>query len=98
MDDEDTSSASDIVRSVAKELKEPRRVRKPNANYGTVIDTVFGESLKVPQPCTTCGRPEQPERLHSHPPTETTSKVSAQRHSQIVSLPDTYSGLYQIQP
>lgn len=25
-------------------------------------------SVPLPQPCTTCGRPEQPERLHSHPP------------------------------
>ncbi|KAF5269813.1 hypothetical protein FQR65_LT05859 [Abscondita terminalis] len=23
--------------------------------------------IKLPEPCTTCGRPEQPERFHSHP-------------------------------
>lgn len=25
--------------------------------------------VKLPEPCTTCGRPEQPERFHSHPVT-----------------------------
>ncbi|XP_067001973.2 uncharacterized protein [Anabrus simplex] len=43
-------------------IKKGRGVKK--------VDEVFGgpkTALDVPAPCTTCGRPEQPERLHSHP-------------------------------
>ncbi|KAB0804054.1 hypothetical protein PPYR_01024 [Photinus pyralis] len=27
----------------------------------------YNKTMKLPQPCTTCGRPDQPERFHSHP-------------------------------
>jgi hypothetical protein len=33
----------------------------------------------VPEPCRTCGRPEQPERFHSHPPPSSHRKTSASR-------------------
>ncbi|KAK3932551.1 Zinc finger protein 474 [Frankliniella fusca] len=34
---------------------------------GPSLDDILGGREQVPEPCRTCGRPELPERLHSHP-------------------------------
>ncbi|KAK5648549.1 hypothetical protein RI129_003441 [Pyrocoelia pectoralis] len=42
-------------------------------------------SIKLPEPCTTCGRPDQPERLHSHPatPSKPLQKTKMQTKSTV---------------
>lgn len=50
-----------------RKFKRPVIVKKDGKN----VDEVFGGPKpkdEVPEPCRTCGRPEQPERFHSHPP------------------------------
>ncbi|XP_047118678.1 zinc finger protein 574-like [Schistocerca piceifrons] len=49
-----------------QQLKVPAARRRP-APAGEAEEARAGAGA-VPQPCTTCGRHEQPERLHSHPP------------------------------
>lgn len=51
-----------------KTFKIPRK----RANNMTKLLEVKGDlekSTKLPEPCKTCGRPDQPERFHSHPAT-----------------------------
>ncbi|XP_023723625.1 uncharacterized protein LOC111873274 isoform X2 [Cryptotermes secundus] len=58
--------------------KRPVVVKKDGKN----VDEVFGGPKprdEVPEPCRTCGRPEQPERFHSHPPPSSHRKTSAAR-------------------
>jgi hypothetical protein len=64
-----TSSAiEDIAEKPShKTCKRPVIIKKDGKN----VDEVFGgpkPSEEVPEPCSTCGHPEQPERFHSHPP------------------------------
>ncbi|KAH1008029.1 hypothetical protein HUJ04_005182, partial [Dendroctonus ponderosae] len=55
-----------------KTLKVPSR--KPNLTTIRIPNTRLSspdqeKSTKLPSPCKTCGRPDQPERFHSHPAT-----------------------------
>lgn len=54
-----------------KEEKTPRTSnkaeRRRNTKQDVVIECSADPKPTIPSPCTTCGRPEQPERLHSHP-------------------------------
>lgn len=60
--------SEDIVEKPRRRTcKRPVIVKKDGKN----VDEVFGGPKpkdEVPEPCRTCGRPEQPERFHSHPP------------------------------
>ncbi|KAJ1530413.1 hypothetical protein ONE63_005321 [Megalurothrips usitatus] len=51
--------------SPAADLKGGARGRRAAAGPG--LDDILGAREQVPEPCRTCGRPELPERLHSHP-------------------------------
>ena len=69
----DTNSVSSNVGGDAAEKPSRRTCRRPVVvkKDGKIVDEVFGGpklSDEVPEPCRTCGRPEQPERFHSHPP------------------------------
>lgn len=47
-------------------------VHKRGENNNTPAESkkpTLQQSTKLPQPCKTCGRPDQPERFHSHPAT-----------------------------
>lgn len=48
---------------IKEKNKEKGKVIKPVPSKETIPEAV----QEVPPPCCTCGRPEQPERLHSHP-------------------------------
>jgi hypothetical protein len=68
----DTNGVSGNVGGDAAEKPSHRTCRRPVVvkKDGKVVDEVFGGpklSDEVPEPCRTCGRPEQPERFHSHP-------------------------------
>ncbi|XP_060516992.1 zinc finger protein 474-like [Cylas formicarius] len=39
------------------------------ANLALPADLKLASSTKLPEPCRSCGRPDQPERFHSHPAT-----------------------------
>lgn len=69
----ETNSVSSNVGGDAVEKPSRRTCRRPVVvkKDGKIVDEVFGGpklSDEVPEPCRTCGRPEQPERFHSHPP------------------------------
>lgn len=51
-----------------KTFKIPRK-RVGNVKLLEVNKSDLGKSTKLPEPCKTCGRPDQPERFHSHPAT-----------------------------
>lgn len=64
-----------------KTCKRPVIVKKDGKN----VHEAFGgpkPSDEVPEPCRTCGRPEQPERFHSHPPPSSHRQSSAARRQQ----------------
>lgn len=68
-----TNSVISNVGGDAAEKPSRRTCRRPVVVKKDVkiVDEVFGGpklSDEVPEPCRTCGRPEQPERFHSHPP------------------------------
>ena len=68
-----TNSVSNNDGGDADEKQSRRTCRRPVVvkRDGKIVDEVFGGpklSDEVPEPCRTCGRPEQPERFHSHPP------------------------------
>lgn len=48
-----------------------RTTRKCGVASGKVMNlkSELVKSTKLPEPCSTCGRPDQPERFHSHPAT-----------------------------
>ncbi|XP_021938148.1 uncharacterized protein LOC110838834 isoform X2 [Zootermopsis nevadensis] len=60
-------SEDKIEKQSRRTCKRPVVVRKNGEN---VLEAFGGPkpSDEVPEPCRTCGRPEQPERFHSHPP------------------------------
>jgi len=69
----DNNSVSSNVGGDTVEKPSRRTCRRPVVvkKDGKIVDEVFGGpklSDEVPEPCRTCGRPEQPERFHSHPP------------------------------
>ncbi|XP_048523357.1 zinc finger protein 474 isoform X2 [Dendroctonus ponderosae] len=76
-----------------KTLKVPSR--KPNLTTIRIPNTRLSspdqeKSTKLPSPCKTCGRPDQPERFHSHPATPMKSSPRNGRgteHSKPVKIP-----------
>ncbi|KYB26354.1 hypothetical protein TcasGA2_TC033817 [Tribolium castaneum] len=52
-----------------KTFKIPRKRAGTVAKLLEVNKNDLGKSTKLPEPCKTCGRPDQPERFHSHPAT-----------------------------
>lgn len=81
MEDEDSSS-SEVLNRSKSELKEPKPRKKMPTRRPSGVDSVFGGVVRLPEPCRTCGRPEQPERLHSHPPSSIVATKSAERTSK----------------
>lgn len=51
-----------------KMFKVPRKCNVPNGKVMNLKSELI-KSTKLPEPCSTCGRPDQPERFHSHPAT-----------------------------
>ncbi|XP_018573986.1 uncharacterized protein LOC108913016 isoform X2 [Anoplophora glabripennis] len=51
-----------------KTLKVPRKCGVANGKVMNLKSELI-KSTKLPEPCSTCGRPDQPERFHSHPAT-----------------------------
>ncbi|KAJ9594904.1 hypothetical protein L9F63_013795, partial [Diploptera punctata] len=76
------SSKSDEIndKPSRKTCKRPVIVKKDGKN----VDEVFAgpKPGEVPEPCRTCGRPEQPERFHSHPPPSSHKQTSAMKRQQ----------------
>jgi hypothetical protein len=73
-----SNSKDDVEKSRRRTCKRPIVVKKDGKN----VDEVFGGPKpkdEVPEPCRTCGRPEQPERFHSHPPPSSHRQRSAPR-------------------
>lgn len=71
-------SEDNVEKPRRRTCKRPVVVKKDGKN----VDEVFGGPKprdEVPEPCRTCGRPEQPERFHSHPPPSSHRKTSAVR-------------------
>lgn len=67
VDSTNSVSSNNVEKRSRRTCKRPVIVKKD----GKIVDEVFGGpklSDEVPEPCRTCGRPEQPERFHSHPP------------------------------
>ncbi|XP_044265542.1 uncharacterized protein LOC123011902 [Tribolium madens] len=52
-----------------KTFKIPRKRAGTVAKLLEVNKSNLSKSTKLPEPCKTCGRPDQPERFHSHPAT-----------------------------
>ncbi|CAG9858010.1 unnamed protein product [Phyllotreta striolata] len=61
-----TPNGCDNNNNQSKHIRTPHK--QPSGIIGTPSDAK-SPSTKLPQPCNTCGRPDQPERLHSHPAT-----------------------------
>lgn len=57
--------------SDANNNKTSKVTRKCGVANGKVMNlkSELVKSTKLPEPCSTCGRPDQPERFHSHPAT-----------------------------
>ncbi|KAJ8924138.1 hypothetical protein NQ315_006922 [Exocentrus adspersus] len=65
--------------------------RKCSVASGKIINLKSSEligtsSTKLPEPCTTCGRPDQPERFHSHPATPM-MRPSGKRREEAPKIP-----------
>lgn len=45
------------------------------------------KSMKLPEPCKTCGRPDQPERFHSHPETNQKPKITKKVDEVLEKIP-----------
>jgi hypothetical protein len=63
-------------KSVSDANNNNKTFKIPRKRVGNVVKLVdvsnksdLGKSTKLPEPCRTCGRPDQPERFHSHPVT-----------------------------
>ncbi|XP_011307242.1 zinc finger protein 474 isoform X1 [Fopius arisanus] len=52
-------------------------VRMVKSSRPAEIEVFTGLAKTTPEPCTTCGRPDQPERLHSHPKGVLPTKIIA---------------------
>lgn len=77
-----------IIKSPAPTTRDKRHAEKkppdPNNNNGNkpfgIVKTrgKCGKSTKLPEPCRTCGRPDAPERFHSHPDVRTVIKKKSE--------------------
>lgn len=66
INDSNNNAKTTAISSSKSSTKKTTSTSKPIKG----VDTVFGgivSQRKVPEPCKTCGRPDQPERFHSHP-------------------------------
>jgi hypothetical protein len=74
-------SQDKVDKQSRRTCKRPVVVKKDGKN----VHEAFGgpkPSDEVPEPCRTCGRPEQPERFHSHPPPSSHRLSSAARRQR----------------
>lgn len=69
-------------------------IRIPNTRLST---PVLEKSTKLPSPCKTCGRPDQPERFHSHPATPMKSSPRNERGTEkSVKIPGKFMSLLRV--
>ncbi|KAJ8932560.1 hypothetical protein NQ318_011202 [Aromia moschata] len=57
------------VNNISDANNNKTRKSVPVSDRTSIVRNDANKSTKLPEPCKTCGRPEQPERFHSHPAT-----------------------------
>lgn len=89
--EEETGRSSEeghSVRSLKKVKKTPKSEDANNNKVKKERKSVTGKILNatnidLPEPCTTCGRPDQPERFHSHP----VLQIKKNEHQESMKIP-----------
>lgn len=54
-------------------------IGSPKSSEGSPTSKLISITPRLPEPCTTCGRPDQPERFHSHPTTPHVQRESPRK-------------------